>query len=71
MSVTALEGGIIDGQVHLEAPLGLPNHTKVYVIIPELTVSSVARIVSPRLVHSNQLADFRKEIVEEPVDAGL
>ena len=71
MSVAALEGVVIEGQVHLAAPLRVPDHTRVYVIIPEATSGGESRIVSPRLLHPEEVADFRKEVIEEPLDANL
>ena len=71
MSITALEGVVIDGQIRLTTSLHLPDHTKVYVIIPDLAPAPVARIVSPRLVHREHFADFRKEVVEDQPDASV
>ena len=71
MSVTALEGIVIEGQIHLATPLRVPDNTKVYVIIPEVATAPVPRIVSPRLLHLEEIADFRKEVIEEPLDANL
>ncbi len=71
MSVTALEGVVIDGQIHLNTRLHLPDNTKVYVIIPDLAPTPAARVVSPRLVHREHTADFRKEVVEDQPDASV
>jgi hypothetical protein len=71
MSVTTIEGVVENGQIRLPASVRLPEKTKVYVVIPDIKVPSVAYIGSPRLVHPEQAADFQKEVVEENRDAGL
>jgi hypothetical protein len=49
----------------------LPEHTKVYVVIPDIETVPQAHIYSPRLVHPGQAADFAKQIIEAPADAEL
>ncbi len=71
MRVTTFEGIIENGQIRLPATVRLPERAKVYVVIPDVEVQTVAYIGSPRLVHPDQAADFKKEVIEEPDDAGL
>jgi len=71
MGVTTFEGIVENGQIRLPAAVRLPERTKVYVVIPDVEVQPVAYIGSPRLVHPEQAADFKKEVIEEPVDADL
>jgi len=71
MRVTTLEGTVENGQIRLPATVRLPERAKVYVVIPDVEVQTVAYIGSPRLVHPEQGADFKKEVVEELDDAGL
>jgi len=71
MRVTTFEGIIENGQIRLPATVRLPERAKVYVVIPDVEIQTVAYIGSPRLVHSEQAADFKKEVIEEPADAGL
>ena len=71
MSVTTFEGIVEDGQIRLSTGVRLPDKTRVFVVVPDLQVEPVARIVSPRLAHSQQAADFVMEITEEPADAGV
>jgi hypothetical protein len=71
MGVTTIEGVIENGRIRLPATVRLPERAKVYVIIPDVEVQSVAYIGSPRLVHPEQAADFIKEVIEEPSDADL
>ncbi|MCB0000683.1 MAG: hypothetical protein KDE56_33190 [Anaerolineales bacterium] len=71
MQVTAYEGTVENGQIRLKANISLPNKTKVYVIIPELETQRRVRIVSPRLVHPEQIIDFKKEVIEEAPNADV
>jgi len=69
MSIAALEGFVEKGQIRLKADVRLPDHTKVYVIVPDLEVRPVFHIFSPRLAHPEQAADF--EVIEVTPDAGI
>lgn len=71
MGVTTVEGIVENGQIRLPAAIRLPERTKVYVVIPDVEVQTLAYIGSPRLVHPEQAADFTKEVIEEPSDADL
>ncbi len=71
MAVVTLEGVIENGQIRLPAHLHLPDKTKVYVLIPNFEAKQIARIPSPRLLHPEQAADFKKEVVEVKSNAGL
>ena len=71
MRVTTFEGIVEKGQIRLPATIRLPERAKVYVVIPDIEVQTVAYIGSPQLVYPEQAADFKKEVVEEPPDAGL
>jgi len=71
MRVTTFEGTVENGRIRLPATVRLPERAKVYVVIPDVEVQTVAYIGSPRLVHLEQAADFKKEVVEELDDAGL
>ena len=71
MGVTTFEGIVENGRIRLPATVRLPERTKVYVVIPGVEVQTIAYIGSPRLVHPEQAADFKKEVIEEPSDADL
>jgi len=71
MRVTTFEGIVENGQIRLPATVRLPERAKVYVVIPDVEIQTVAYIGSPRLVHPEQAADFKKEVVEELPDASL
>ena len=71
MSVTTIEAIVENGQIRLPASVRLPEKAKVYVLIPDVSAPSVSYVGSPRLVHPEQAADFRKEVVKEDSDASL
>ena len=71
MAVQTLEGFVENGRILLEDDVTPPEHTKVYVIIPGLETGRAARIMSPRLAHPGQAADFVLQVIEEPPDAEL
>ena len=71
MSVRTFEGEVEKGQIKLNTPLDLPDHTKVYVVVPGFKVVGSARIHSPRLAHPEQAAHFEMEVEEAPPDAEL
>jgi len=60
-----------DGVIRLAENVRLPEHTKVYVVVPEGTIEPTYRVGIPRLAHPHQAADFVKEVVEESFDAPL
>lgn len=71
MKVMTFQGIIENGQIRLAANVRLPEKATVYVVIPEVEVPQVTYIGSPRLVHPEQAADFKKEVIEEAQDAGV
>ena len=71
MSVTTIEGIVENVQIRLLSSVRLPEKAKVYVIVPDAEVPSIAYVGSPRLVHPEQASDFEKVVVEERHDAGL
>jgi len=71
MGVRTFEGIVEQGQIRLPATVRLPEKAKVYVVVPDVEVRTVAYIGSPRLVHPEQAADFKKEVIEELPDAGV
>jgi len=71
MSVTTFQGVVENGQIRLPGYLRLPEKTKVYVVIPDAAVRPRAYISSPRLVHTEQAVDFKKEVIVEVTDANV
>lgn len=71
MNVITYEAVIENGQVRLPQAVQLPEKAKVYVVVPELNLPSMARLSSPRLVDPEQAKYFEKEVVEEDFDAEI
>jgi hypothetical protein len=71
MKVATYEGFIENGKIRLPDNILLPEKAKVYVIVPEIEVKTVAYVASPRLVHPEQAEDFKKEVIQEINDAGI
>lgn len=71
MSITTIEAVVENGQIRLPSGIRLPDKAKVYVLIPDVRVTPVSYIGSPRLAHPEQAQDFQKEVVEESSDARL
>ena len=71
MAMLTVEGVFENGRIRLSDSLALPEHTKVYVIIPDVEAKPLAYTYSPRLVRPEQAKDFTKQIIEVPPDAGL
>ena len=69
MAMLTVEGVFENGRIRLSDSLALPEHTKVYVIIPDVEAKPLA--YSPLLVRPEQAKDFTKQIIEVPPDAGL
>jgi len=44
----------------------LPEHAKVYVLVPDFDVVEGHRMISPRLAHPAEADDFQMEVIEEP-----
>ena len=69
MKVTTFQGVVENGQIRLRDNVVLPEHTKVYVVIPDVETVPPAHVYSPRLVHPEQAADFVKQVIEVSADA--
>jgi hypothetical protein len=59
------EGTVENGQIRLPADVHLPEHAKVYVIVPEVPIEGTVHMISPRLARPEQVADFRLDVVGE------
>jgi hypothetical protein len=71
MKVATYEGIVEDGSVRLPDDVSLPEKTKVYIVVPTVEAQPVAHLRSPRLARSDQIADFRKEVIKDLEDAGV
>ncbi len=71
MAVVAYEAIVENGQIRLAAPVQIPNHTRVFVVVPEGATAPSAGIWSPRLVHAEDAQAFRMEVRPETPDAAV
>jgi hypothetical protein len=71
MKVTTYEATVENGQIRLSEAVRLPEHTRVYVVVPGVEKAPRYHLRSPRLLHPERAADFTLEVFEEPRDAGL
>lgn len=65
MPVLTLEGVVEHGQLKLTTRVPLPDNTKVSVVISDLQHEPRARLVSPRLVHPEQIAECQMEVSKD------
>lgn len=71
MALLTVEGIVENGQIRLCEPIILPEHARVYVVVPDVASVPHAHIASPRMVHPEQAADFLKQVIEVVPDAAL
>ena len=65
MKTITYEATVENGQIKLPAAVHLPDHTKVFVVVPGVEVVPASRINSPRLAHPEQASEFVKEVLKE------
>lgn len=63
MSPITYEATVKNGCVQLPENVSLPENIKVYVLVPGGERDETPRLRSPRLVDSEKLADFQKQLV--------
>ena len=71
MKVVTYEAIVENGQVKLPDDVHLPEHARVYVVVPGAEEVAAYHIASPRLARPEQARDFAKEVIEEGRDADL
>jgi hypothetical protein len=71
MKVTTYEATVENGQVKLSEEVHLPEHARVYVVVPDIEAAPRYYIGSPRLARPEEASDFVKEVIEEGRDASL
>ena len=71
MKVTAYEATVENGQIKVVGAVRLPEHARVFVVVPDAEGTTVLHVGSPRLTQPERAADFTMEVAEEPRDAGL
>ncbi len=71
MPIPTYEGIVENGLIRLRDDVTLPEHTRVYVVIPEFDATPRAHVHTPRLAHPEQAVDFAKQVIEMDADAEL
>jgi hypothetical protein len=64
MKVLTYEAIVERGRVKLPESVRLPEHAKVYVVVPGAEELPAFRIQTPRLLRPEQVSDFAMEILE-------
>jgi hypothetical protein len=67
---TTYEATVVNGQIRLPMNVYLPENSKVLVVVRGEPRIGPSRILSPRLAHPEQAAEFKMEVREVP-DAGV
>jgi hypothetical protein len=71
MKVTAYEATVENGQIKVVGAIRLPEHARVYVVVPDANSATVLHVGSPHLAQPERAADFTMEVAEEPRDDSL
>ena len=64
MKVVTYEAVVDGGEVKLPETVKLPEHAKVYVVVPSVEELPLSTVHTPRLLRPEQATDFAMEIVE-------
>ena len=70
MKVLTYEAVVERGKVKLPETVKLPEHAKVYVVVPGVEDLPPSMIHTPHLLRPEQAADFAMEIVDAPDQHG-
>ena len=70
-STMTIEGVFENGRIKPRDGVALPEHTKVYVVIPDVEATPSAAAYRPRLARPEQARDFVKQVIEVQTDAEL
>lgn len=62
MGVLTIEGIVDNGQIKLPSDVRLPEHSRVYVVVPDMQIKQTIHLLSPRLKSQQQIAEFELEI---------
>ena len=65
MKGTTYEATVQDGSVVLPEHAHIPDNTRVYVVVPASSDTRRVRMMSPRLVHRDDVGDFTMQVEHE------
>ena len=63
MATLTVERFVENGRILLRDTVTLREHTKVYVVIPDVDAVPIARPYRPRLRNPEQVRDFAKQVI--------
>lgn len=67
MNVIAYEAVVENGQARQPEAVHLPEHSRVYVLVPGAEESRVFHVGSPRLAQPERAGDFTMTVAEGPI----
>ena len=70
MKFSTYEASVENGLIKLPDDARLPDHTRVYVVVPDLVDIEGLRVLSPRLADPSKAGDFVLEVAPEYVCNG-
>lgn len=62
MKVVACEAIVENGEIRIVGAVQLPEHARVYVVVPEAHETPVIHVGSPRLARPEQVSDFLMKV---------
>lgn len=65
------QGTVVRGEIRLDGNVELPENVRVFVVVPEASDTSSARIRTPRLAHPEQVREFQMEVHDEVRDVDV
>ena len=66
MNVVTIEGIVENGQIKVPPGVLLPEHARVYIVIPGTPERETTRVISPHLAHPEQIIDFQMDVEMRP-----
>jgi uncharacterized lipoprotein YbaY len=66
--VTAIEGVVENGKISLRESVSLPENTRVFVIVPDVSAKPVAHVRPPHFVNVRDAVRFQKQVMDIPDD---
>jgi hypothetical protein len=65
--LATFEGIVENGRVTLLSDAGIPEQTRVYVLVPAAGTVSAQYVASPHLADPEQARDFEKQVIEDAI----
>jgi hypothetical protein len=68
LGVLVIEEIVDNGQIKLNSDIRLPEHVKVYVVVPDMRIEETVHLFSLRLKDPNRAMDFKMYIINKHFD---